>query len=473
MTGTLKKRKGKSNWEVCYPLPIKLRRMLRTPALYRSLGTADKAEAKRLFPMKLVEVETEIAALMAEHFPDDDTAMSELRELIRAFKDADTDQGFAGGFSEKDIYLDAMIEWGQRQRSRRLKAYRGTPQFEQQKAIADDIQAKAEDMVREAVDPRKHISDLVELWRQDIKPNLSASTQEEYERAITRFMKWGRQHHIIAFNQVNRQAVRSFVADTYHGKMGRTVKLALGGLNGVWEHARTIGWVEEKPRVWMDHNYPANVRIGTGEKKGSDEQEKAFSFDDIRSLLAGVKPTPFADVYRLGLVTGARSSEITSLRAEHVTRDDVGFWLKLHGTKTDSARRSVPVPCAFNPLMERLQKEAGEYLIPLFPGREWESERDRNRYINKELNRKRRDVGLPDQDYQGVHSTRRTYTEMMEGAGVPVDTIKLLVGHKRTDITFGRYSKGTMVDLRTAVESLEYPHDLVALINGTAKAQWK
>jgi integrase len=415
--------------------------------------------------MKLVEVETEVASLMATHFPDDDTALHELRELVQAFKDADDSTESRDDISEKDVLLDAMIEWGQRQRSKRLRAYRGTSQFDEQKAVADDIQAKAQDMVRDAVDRRKRIDDLLGEWRKDIKPRLSASTQEEYERAIGRFLKWCQKHRIIAFEQVNRQTVRSFVADTYHGKMGRTVKLALGALNGVWEHARTIGWMEEKSRVWMDHNYPANVRIGTGEKKGGDEQEKAFSFDDIRALLPGVKPKPFADVYRLGLITGARSSEITSLRPEHVSRDDGGFWLRLHGTKTDSARRSVPVPRAFNPLMERLQKEADEYLIPLFPGRKWESERDRNRYINKELNRKRRDVGLPYQDHQGVHSTRRTYTEMMEGAGVPVDTIKLLVGHKRTDITFGRYSKGTLVDLRASVEMIEYPEDIVRIIN--------
>jgi hypothetical protein len=43
----LTKRPGKGNWEVCYALPIRLREILKTPALYRSLGTADRAEAKR------------------------------------------------------------------------------------------------------------------------------------------------------------------------------------------------------------------------------------------------------------------------------------------------------------------------------------------------------------------------------------------------------------------------------------------
>ena len=83
---TLQKRKGKNNYEVYYPLPVKLRELLRISALNRSLGTSDKAEAKRRFPMKLVEVETEVAGLMAKHFPDDDTALEELKELVSTFK---------------------------------------------------------------------------------------------------------------------------------------------------------------------------------------------------------------------------------------------------------------------------------------------------------------------------------------------------------------------------------------------------
>lgn len=463
---SLKKRNGKNNWEICYPLPIKLREILKTPALNRSLGTPDKAEAKRRFPMKLVEVETEVASLMAKHFPDDETALQELRELIAAFKDADDHLEHRNDVSEKEVILDAMMEWGQRQRSRRLKAYRGTSQFDHQKALADEIHNKATTMVREAVDPRLRITDLVEHWRKDVKPRLADSTQDEYERAISRFLKWCKTKHIIAIDEVNRRTVREFVTDCYYGKMGKTVKLALGGLRGVWDHAYTIGWMEEPSTVWMNHKYPDNVRVGTGERKANDQHEMPFSFDDIRALLTRLEPTLFRDVFRMGLIAGgARSSEIAALRPEHLTLKADGYWVSLPGTKTNSARRSVPVPTAFNPFMDRLASQVGEYLIPLYPGKTWPNERSRNNYINKELNRKRRELRLPNQDRQGVHSTRRTYTELMEGAGVAVDTIKLLIGHKRTDITLGTYSKGMFVDLRAAVEKLEYQSDIVELIN--------
>ncbi len=462
----LQKRSKKNNWEVCYPLPAKLRELLRTPALNRSLGTPDKTEAKRRFPMKLVEVEAEVVGLMAKHFPDDDTAMEELHALIRDFKQADDTEPVSGGVTEKDLLRDAMVEWADRQRSRRLRAYRGTPQFETQKEVANDLRDKAEALVLEAIDPRRRIDELVEHWRQDVKPRLSKATQEEYERAIGRFLGWCKSKRYLALPQIDRPAVRAFVNDCYRGKLGKTVKLALGALRGVWDHAFTIGWMPEKSRVWLDHDYSDRVRIGTGETKDPEDAERAFSFDDIRALLQGIQPTAFCDMYRLGLITGARSAEMSALRWEHLKRRDDGYWLTVPGTKTGNAKREVPIPSAFTPLVERLAGHDGPHLIPLYPGKSWLSDRDRNRYINKELNRKRRDLGLPDQDKQGVHSTRRTYVELMEGAGIPVDTTKLLIGHKRTDITHGLYSKGAYVDLRSAVEKLEYPADIVVLING-------
>ena len=75
--------------------------------------------------------------------------------------------------------------------------------------------------------------------------------------------------------------------------------------------------------------------------------------------------------------------------------------------------------------------------------------------------------GLPDGKRQGVHSTRYTYIELLEGAGVSLSTAKLLVGHKRTDITFGRYSAGGLVDLRESVEKMPYPAAIVNKINAS------
>lgn len=469
----MQRRKGKNNWEVCYPLPAKLRAILKTPALNRSLGTPDKAEARRLYPMKLAMVQAEVAALLAKHFQDDDAQLSELRNLLRAWKQA-ADDGDPDKISEKDILTEIIKDWGEEQRRQRIRTFKQTEEYRATKSIppsvktsASRIAKKAEVVIDEALDERWKIAVLVGHWRAEVKPRHSQSTQEEYERAVIRFTRWCEQKRYVALDQIDRKAVRAFVADCYHGKLGRTVKLALGALRGVWDHAYRLGWLEEKSRVWLDHDFADKVRVGTGERKAEDDAELPFSLDDIRVLLSRLTPQPFCDLLRIAFITGARSSEVAALRCEHVEKRDDGIWLTLPGTKTASARkRMVPVPVAFEPLIERVcANSKDDYLLPLYVGKEWATERDRNRYINKEVNRKRRDLGLPDQDNQGVHSARRTFVELMEGAGVPLDTIKLLVGHKRTDITLGRYSAGTYVNLRAAMEKLAYPADIVGLIN--------
>tara|TARA_R110001583_G_scaffold101415_1_gene247849 strand:+ start:156 stop:1379 length:1224 start_codon:yes stop_codon:yes gene_type:complete len=403
------KRKGRNNWEIFYPLPADLRVALKTPALYRTLATGDRQEAANRYPAGVVEVILEI---------------SKLKQRL-------TDSPF-------------LIQ----------------PNEEASKKLQQTV--KPPQLPTKAI----NIKDVIEAWRSDFKPQLSKSTQEEYERAISRLLTWSRSHDLRFIHEFDRKTVREFVSDNYHGRSGKTVKLALGGLRGVWDHAFTAGWTDDKSTIWSNHNYNDRMKIGTGEIKSEDQSELPFSFDDINALLKGLQPNAFSQLIALALITGARSSEITNAKREHLSQREDGYWLDIHGTKTKSAHRSVPIPRVFNKFIQGLSaRPAGSYLIPLFDGKIWENERDRARYINKEINRKRRLLDLPNAHRQGIHSTRRTYIELLEGEEVPLGTIKLLVGHKRTDLTIGTYSKGTYVNLRKAIERLSLPAYIVQAVN--------
>ncbi|RCK54011.1 hypothetical protein TH25_01235 [Thalassospira profundimaris] len=402
------KRKGRNNWEIFYPLPADLRVALKTPALYRTLATGDRQEAANRYPARVVEVILEVTKLK--------------QRLTQA---------------------PFPIE----------------PNPEAQQHLQQTVQPPKPDI--NAI----RIRDVIEAWRNDLKPQLSKSTQEEYERAISRLLAWSKPRSLSFMHEFDRKTVREFVTENYHGRTGKTVKLALGGLRGVWDHAFTVGLADDKSTIWSNHNYNDRVKIGTGEVKKEDQSELPFSFDDIRALLAGLQPVGFKQLIALALITGARSSEIANARREHISLRKDGYWLDIHGTKTKSAHRSVPIPKAFDQLIESLINETnGDYLIPLFEDKEWSNERDRARYINKEINRKRRLLNLPNTQRQGIHSTRRTYIELLEGEEIPLGTIKLLVGHKRTDLTIGTYSKGTYVNLRKAVEHLAMNQDFIGAV---------
>ena len=62
------------------------------------------------------------------------------------------------------------------------------------------------------------------------------------------------------------------------------------------------------------------------------------------------------------------------------------------------------------------------------------------------------------------HSLRKTFTEAMEAAEVPETTIKLLIGHKRSSLTYGGYSKGERVKLRKVIRKLKYSHGVMDAI---------
>ncbi|WP_412559216.1 tyrosine-type recombinase/integrase [Thalassospira sp. MIT1370] len=406
------KRKGRNNWEIFYPLPADLRVALKTPALYRTLATGDRQEAASRYPARVVEVILEVTKL----------------------KQRLTQSPFA-------------VEPKQEAQQELQKAANPAPQATTKAVL---------------------IKNVIEAWRNDLKPQLSKSTQEEYERAIKRLLTWSKSRDIRFIHEFDRKTVREFVSESYHGRSGKTVKLALGGLRGVWDHAFTVGWTEDKSTIWSNHNYNDRMKIGTGEIKTDDQSELPFSFDDIRTLLRELKPVGFKQLIALALITGARSSEIANAKRDHLSLREDGYWLDIHGTKTKSAHRRVPIPRAFDQFIESLINETTDgYLIPLYEDKEWSNERDRARYINKEINRKRRLLNLPNTRRQGIHSTRRTYIELLEGEEVPLGTIKLLVGHKRTDLTIGTYSKGTYVNLRKAAEHLALNRDFVRTIKSS------
>jgi hypothetical protein len=65
---------------------------------------------------------------------------------------------------------------------------------------------------------------------------------------------------------------------------------------------------------------------------------------------------------------------------------------------------------------------------------------------------------------QAFHALRNTFTEAMEQAGVPESTTDLIIGHKRSSLTYGHYSKGDRVDLRSAINKLKYAPEVMRLI---------
>lgn len=63
-----------------------------------------------------------------------------------------------------------------------------------------------------------------------------------------------------------------------------------------------------------------------------------------------------------------------------------------------------------------------------------------------------------------MHALRHTFTSCIEGQDVLESTTKLLIGHSRGSLTYGHYSKGDRVNLRGAIEKLDYGLMIMAAI---------
>jgi integrase len=114
------------------------------------------------------------------------------------------------------------------------------------------------------------------------------------------------------------------------------------------------------------------------------------------------------------------------------------------------------------PIIERRLKGQGVWVFEgLEPGG---PDAKRSWYVSKAYGRFRAQVGVADKG-QDFHALRTTFIERMEGLGAPESTIKLLVGHERgQSMTYGHYSAGTLVDLRSAIERLTYSPAIMKLL---------
>ncbi len=165
------------------------------------------------------------------------------------------------------------------------------------------------------------------------------------------------------------------------------------------------------------------------------------------------RPTdaPLRNLATIGLYTGMRLDEIAETRVEDIHADHI----HIPGGKTSSAIRDVPLHAVIRPLVQRLKKTStDEYLFPgLKPGGR---DKKRSHYPSKRFGARIREIGIKDPALV-FHSLRNTFIQGLEQSGTPRDTAKLIVGHKRQDLTYGTYSHGvTRKALADAVRKVSH-----------------
>jgi site-specific recombinase XerD len=166
--------------------------------------------------------------------------------------------------------------------------------------------------------------------------------------------------------------------------------------------------------------------------------------------------TMLAQLIRIGAHTGGRIESLATLRVDSVQVDpDTNVRFLQYHDKTEAGVRAVPVHSAIDGLITDLVANAGPdgWLFP----------------INLNAKRKGNAAGLEFGRFKKrhshtdprlvFHSLRHTISHMLEIAGCPLGVAKDIVGHVKTDMTFGLYSGETPLDFRRMwlEKAVKYP----------------
>jgi len=177
----------------------------------------------------------------------------------------------------------------------------------------------------------------------------------------------------------------------------------------------------------------------------------------IEHAAAAKGDNALASAIKIAAYSGARIEGVSQLRKSDIRIDpDTKIRFMRMDDKTAAGDRFVPVHPKIATLIDRLIKTAPAdgYLIPSAAKNKYG---ERSQPIGKRFGRLKTDL---DFDCRYVfHSLRKTVAHLFETAECPPGVAKDIIGHAKTDMTFGIYSGETRMDHRAKwlAKAVRYP----------------
>ncbi|WP_337957420.1 DUF6538 domain-containing protein [Phreatobacter oligotrophus] len=421
-------RRGQT-WYAIKEVPRPLRDVVGKRRLLKSLQTHSLDEARR-----------KIHSVIAEWEADWQQVRNEKRTLIRS------------------VVAQALSDRRKLERSPEAVALREhlvEHAFELKDLYGPDV---ADRYYAIAIDGDVPVSEGRDRWLAEVRNDHTAQTVSQHEVAFRVLLDWTSDGQTV--RALTRRKAGEFVERCLipSGRATKTIKRYCSSLSSCWTWMISRGLATENP--WTGLNIGLRSRNRIQRREG----RQGLPDDKLIALLSMPPEGKYGDVLydlvRMELCTGCRLDELCSLTTDDVWTDDDGLWFHIGKGKTEAATRDVPVHEWVAPIFLRRIEKPGLLFPNLVPG----GRDDKlSAYVTKAYRTFRNNAGVRGR-YEDFHALRSTFTEAMEGAGVPVSTVKLLVGHRRDDITFGRYSRGKRVDLRKAMDQLSYSPKVIELI---------
>ena len=175
-------------------------------------------------------------------------------------------------------------------------------------------------------------------------------------------------------------------------------------------------------------------------------ENKLFPFAYGRNNNAKETTVQAANALLVLLYTGMRVMELGDLKAADVHLDE--RYIDLQGTKTQSAKRIVPIHKDIVPVIESLLADGGEYLVVNGHGMPVTYEQWKRKILQ------------PFNEINGtnhtLHDTRHTFISAAERSGLDANSIilKRIVGHSTSGNTTAIYTHKNISDLVAAIDKV-------------------
>ena len=258
---------------------------------------------------------------------------------------------------------------------------------------------------------------------------------KEVERHLT---KYARRLHARPVTAIDRRAIAALVSSISSKNGPTAANCMLGSLSGYF------GWLIREGLI-SDVNPASYVNKAVANKS----RDRVLSTDEFREIWNALGDSDYADIFRLLALTGARKSEIGSLRWDEIDFDNAEINLSAARTKNNRPHTIPLTPSALAILEARSQNER-EFVFGYgrgFTGWHWAKVA-----LDERIAAARKAAGIKAPMPAWVlHDLRRFFSTIAhDELGVPPHVVEAALGHVTAfkSGVAGVYNKASYVDER-------------------------
>ena len=184
-------------------------------------------------------------------------------------------------------------------------------------------------------------------------------------------------------------------------------------------------------------------------KKGAESTRKAFTQEQIKTLMAYANGLPTDSWQRwaltLGIITGARLNEYVQLTKEDIRKEGDVWVIDINDNngkelKTAQSKRLVPLTDGaygfdLGAFLRFVENSKGNTVLGVS-----------YRLAGRELNLALRELVSGDDADLTLHSLRHSITSLLQAEGIPVAYVQAILGQSSGTLAFDTYGSGVPVD---------------------------